>query len=139
MKTSAALRSRLARVRLLALDVDGVLTDGGILVAPDGSESKWFHVRDGLGIVALRRAGLKVAFVSGRSSPAVAARARELGVDAVREGVKDKAAALRELRGPFGLSAEETAFVGDDLVDLPAFSESAVRVAVADAHPRVSS
>jgi 3-deoxy-D-manno-octulosonate 8-phosphate phosphatase (KDO 8-P phosphatase) len=133
----SAVRRRLAAVRLLAFDVDGVLTDGGILVHPDGGESKWFHVRDGLGIVAAVRAGLSVAFVSGRRSAAVAARARELGVAADLQGVKDKAAALRELRGSLGVSREETAFLGDDVVDLPAYSESGVSVAVADAHPRV--
>jgi 3-deoxy-D-manno-octulosonate 8-phosphate phosphatase (KDO 8-P phosphatase) len=136
-RTLASVRSRLAPVRLLAFDVDGVLTDGGILVHPDGGESKWFHVRDGLGIVAALRAGLSVAFVSGRRSAAVAARARELGVAADLQGVKDKAAALRELRGSLGVSREETAFLGDDVVDLPAFAESGVAVAVADAHPRV--
>ena len=134
---AAAFRRRLARVRLLALDVDGVLTDGGILVAPDGTESKWFHVRDGLGIVAARRAGLRVAFVSGRTSAAVAARAKELRIDALRQGVKDKAAEVRALRGSFGAALAETLFVGDDLVDLPGFAESGVSVAVADAHPRV--
>jgi len=134
---SAALRPRLARIRLLAFDVDGVLTDGAILVAADGAESKTFHVRDGLGLVAARRAGLRIAFVSGRISAAVAARARELGVDALREGVRDKAAAVRELRRAFGATRSETLFVGDDLVDLPAFDESGVAIAVADAHPRV--
>ena len=132
----AALRRRLARVRLLAFDVDGVLTDGGILVAPDGGESKWFHVRDGLGIVAALRAGLLVAFVSGRTSEAVAARARELGVAACRQGVRDKAAEVRALRAELGVSREEVLFLGDDLVDLPAYTESGVAAAVADAHPR---
>lgn len=133
----SSLRGRLAPVKLLAFDVDGVLTDGGILVHPDGGESKWFHVRDGLGIVAALRAGLKVAFVSGRRSEAVAARARELGISADRQGVKDKAAEMRALREALGASREETAFLGDDVVDLPAFAEAGVSVAVADAHPRV--
>lgn len=136
-RTLAGLRRRLAAVHLLAFDVDGVLTDGGILVHPDGGESKWFHVRDGLGIVAAVRAGLSVAFVSGRRSAAVAARARELGVTADLQGVKDKASALRELRASLGVAREGTAFLGDDVVDLPAFAESGVAVAVADAHPRV--
>lgn len=132
----AALRRRLSVVRLLAFDVDGVLTDGGILVHPDGGESKWFHVRDGLGIVGALRAGLLVAFVSGRRSVAVAARARELGITSDRQGVKDKAAEMRALRAELGVSREEIAFLGDDIVDLPAYAESGVAVAVADAHPR---
>jgi 3-deoxy-D-manno-octulosonate 8-phosphate phosphatase (KDO 8-P phosphatase) len=117
--------------------VDGVLTDGSILVHPDGTESKSFHVRDGLGIVAALRAGLLVAFVSGRRSDAVAARARELGITAARQGVKDKAAEVRALRASLGVARGEVAFLGDDVVDLPAFAESGVAVAVADAHPRV--
>lgn len=132
-----ALRRRLAAVRLLAFDVDGVLTDGTLLVGPDGGESKRFHVRDGLGIVAALRAGLLVAFVSGRRSPAVAARAADLGITADRQGIRDKAAALRDLRASHSLTREETLFLGDDLVDLPAFAECGVPVAVADAHPRV--
>jgi 3-deoxy-D-manno-octulosonate 8-phosphate phosphatase (KDO 8-P phosphatase) len=131
----AAIRRRLARVRLLAFDVDGVLTDGTLLVHPDGGESKAFHVRDGLGIVAALRAGLLVAFVSGRTSSAVAARAAHLGITADRQGVKDKAAAMRALRASLGVSREETCFLGDDVVDLPAFAESGVAVAPADAHP----
>lgn len=135
--SAADLRRRLSAVRLLAFDVDGVLTDGGILVHPDGGESKWFHVRDGLGIVAALRAGLFVAFVSGRRSEAVAARARELGITEDRQGVKDKAAEMRLLRGGLGVALAETAFLGDDVVDLPAYAESGVAVAVADAHPVV--
>jgi 3-deoxy-D-manno-octulosonate 8-phosphate phosphatase (KDO 8-P phosphatase) len=133
---AAALEKRLAKIRLLAFDVDGTLTDGAILVHPDGGESKSFHVRDGLGIVAALRAGLFVAFVSGRSSAAVAARARELGITEDRQGVKDKASEMRAIRAGLGVAREETAFLGDDVVDLPAFAESGLAVAVADAHPR---
>ncbi len=136
-KDLAGLRRALAAIRFLAFDVDGVLTDGGILVGPDGGEWKRFDVRDGLGLVAARKAGLKVAFVSGRRSPAVAARARELGIDADRQGVKDKAAEMRALRAHFGLERPQTLFLGDDVVDLPAFDEAGVSVAVGDAHPRV--
>jgi 3-deoxy-D-manno-octulosonate 8-phosphate phosphatase (KDO 8-P phosphatase) len=124
-------------VSLLCFDVDGVLTDGGIAVGPDGGEWKRFHVRDGLGIVAALRAGLRVAFVSGRRSEAVAARARELGITADRQGVQDKAAEVRALRESLGASRGETLFLGDDVVDLPGFAESGVAVAVADAHPRL--
>ena len=133
---SPALRRRLSRIRLLAFDVDGVLTDGTIIVGPDGGEWKRFHVRDGLGIVAALRAGLLVAFVSGRRSPAVAARARELGITADRQGIKDKATEMRSLQASLGVSHSDTLFLGDDVVDLPAFAESGVAVAVGDAHPR---
>jgi YrbI family 3-deoxy-D-manno-octulosonate 8-phosphate phosphatase len=123
-------------VRLLCFDVDGVLTDGTIVVGPDGGEWKRFHVRDGLGIVAALRAGLMVAFVSGRCSPAVAARARELGITADRQGIRDKSAEVRALQASLGVSREETLFLGDDVVDLPGYAESGVAVAVGDAHPR---
>lgn len=135
-KPLAAIRRRLGAVRLLAFDVDGVLTDGGIYVGPDGTEWKRFHVRDGLAIVAARRAGLHVAFVSGRRSPAVAARAKELGITRDLQGVTDKAAAMRSLRTEFDLAREEVLFLGDDVVDLPGFSESGVAVAPGDAHAR---
>jgi 3-deoxy-D-manno-octulosonate 8-phosphate phosphatase (KDO 8-P phosphatase) len=125
------------RIRLLAFDVDGVLTDGRIIVGPDGGEWKRFHVRDGLGIVAALRAGLFVVFVSGRKSRAVAARARELRITANRPGIRDKAAEMRDLRDRLGVEKGETLFLGDDVVDLPAYSESGVAVAVGDAHPRV--
>ena len=136
-KGLSRIRRDLAAIRLLAFDVDGVLTDGGILVGPDGAEWKRFSVRDGLGLVAARRAGLKIAFVSGRRSPAVAARARELGVHADRQGVKDKAAEMRALRVRFGVERAQTLFLGDDVVDLPAFDECGIAVSVGDAHPRV--
>ncbi len=132
-----SLRRRLAAVRLVAFDVDGVLTDGGLWFGPEGGEWKRFDARDGLGLSALVRAGVHVAFVSGRTSPAVALRARGLGVAADLQGVTDKAAAVRDLRARFALDRPAVAFVGDDLVDLPAFAESGVSLCPADARPEV--
>lgn len=136
-KTLAAARRRLARVRLVCFDVDGVLTDGGLLFGPDGGEWKRFHSRDGLGLAALVRAGFLVAFVSGRVASCVALRARALGIAADLQGVKDKAAAVEELRGKHGLAGDQVAFVGDDLVDLPGFAAAGFGIAVADARPEV--
>jgi 3-deoxy-D-manno-octulosonate 8-phosphate phosphatase (KDO 8-P phosphatase) len=128
--------SRLARIELLALDVDGVLTDGRVLVGADGVERKLFSVIDGHGIVLVREAGVEVALVTRESSGIALARARKLGVRCV-EGAMDKRAVLRELREELGLSRPEVAYVGDDLPDLEAFAEAGVRIAVATARPEV--
>jgi 3-deoxy-D-manno-octulosonate 8-phosphate phosphatase (KDO 8-P phosphatase) len=92
-----ALAARCRALRLVLTDVDGVLTDGTVLILPDGSEAKSFHIRDGLGMVLARRAGLKLGLLSGRTSSSVAARAAELRLDVVRQGVSDKRAALEEI------------------------------------------
>ncbi len=135
MSMGETVRERARDVRLLVLDVDGVLTDGRLYLSPQGEEFKVFHVRDGSGIVAVRQAGIEVAIVSGRSSPAVQRRADELGIRHVRQGVGDKGAALQELLGALGLSAAQTACVGDDTPDLPLLRLARLAVAVADAHP----
>jgi 3-deoxy-D-manno-octulosonate 8-phosphate phosphatase (KDO 8-P phosphatase) len=131
------LRERARQVRLLVLDVDGVLTDGRIYMSATGEELKVFDVRDGYGLVAAQRAGVAVAIISGRDSPAVACRAAELGIGLIRQGVADKAAVLGEIQRQLGLGASETACVGDDVPDLPMLSMSTLAVAVADAHPSV--
>lgn len=130
-----AVLERARRVRLLVLDVDGVLTDGRLFVSPSGEELKVFHVRDGSGLVAIQRAGLTVAIVSGRDSPAVTRRARELGIRHVVQGVADKAVELRSLAHELGVAPEEIACVGDDTPDLPMLRLAGLAVAVADAHP----
>jgi len=117
MRDGAA--ERAARVRLFLTDVDGVLTDGGILYDASGLESKRFHVRDGHGIKMLQRAGVAVGIITGRSSEVVAIRARELGVGIVRQGASDKMAVWQEILAETGIPAGETAYVGDDIVDLP--------------------
>lgn len=128
---------RAQSVRLLILDVDGVLTDGSLYFGPAGEALKVFDVRDGHGIKMLQRGGLEVAFVSGRRSDAAYHRARELGVNRFFEGIRDKAAVLDELLAALKLTPEEVAAVADDLVDLPVLSRVGLAVAVADAVPEV--
>lgn len=132
-----ALQARAAAIELLVLDVDGVLTDGRITLTADGSELKSFHVRDGSAIVAWRALGNRVAIISGRTSPAVALRAAELGIDPVRQGVSDKRAALNGILRAAGKSLEQTCAIGDDLPDLPILSVVGLPIAVADACPEV--
>ena len=125
------------QVRLVALDVDGVLTDGGLHYDPEGREQKRFHVADGLGIKLLRRAGLEVAIISGRASPAVAARARELGIAHLHQGVEDKRALLDQLLARLELCPAQVAYMGDDLPDLPVLRVVGFPAAPADARPEV--
>lgn len=134
----ADLATRLAAVRLLAMDVDGVLTDGRIHWGDaTGSgeliELKSFDVKDGLGISVARAAGLPVAWITGRTSALVARRAHELRVEHLRQRVRDKAAALADLCRELQIPPGAAAFIGDDLNDLPAFETAGLRIAVADA------
>lgn len=126
----------LSRVALLALDVDGVLTDGRVLLGADGVERKHFSLVDGHGIAMVRDAGVEVAFITRESTGIAEARARKLRVRCY-EGVLDKAGALRALRGELGLSRAQVAYVGDDLPDLGAFDEAGVRIAVPGARAEV--
>jgi 3-deoxy-D-manno-octulosonate 8-phosphate phosphatase (KDO 8-P phosphatase) len=126
-------------IRLLVLDVDGVLTDGQLYFSARGEELKRFHVRDGAGIVQLLRAGLQIAVISGRESRAVERRMTELGVTWIRQGVQDKLAALRELLDILALGPQAVASVGDDVADLPLFEVVRLAIAVADAHASVKS
>jgi 3-deoxy-D-manno-octulosonate 8-phosphate phosphatase (KDO 8-P phosphatase) len=128
---------RPAAIRLLAFDVDGVFTDGRLLLGDDGAEYKVFHVRDGHGVRQLLEAGVAVAVVSGRNSPAVNRRMQELGVQHVFQGVKDKVAVLENLLGQLQVTVEQAAFVGDDRPDLPAMAYVGQSIAVADAHASV--
>ena len=127
--------ARARSIRLLVLDVDGVLTDGRLYLSADGEEMKVFHVRDGSGLVAMRRAGVEVAIISGRDSAAVARRASELGIERVLQGVADKGAALEALQDELGVAVEETACVGDDTPDLPMLRRAGLAIGVADSHP----
>ena len=112
------LRRRLKSIQLLVLDVDGVLTDGGLWFDAEGQLSKRFDVRDGLGIRLLQQEGLHLAFLSGGQGGATEVRARQLGIDHCLVGIKDKPAALTALQEQLGVSVEQTAFAGDDLNDL---------------------
>lgn len=130
-----AVFERARNIRLLVLDVDGVLTDGRLYLSAAGEELKVFHVRDGSGLVAVQRAGITVAIISGRDSAAVTRRAAELGIRYVRQGVADKGAALDQLLDELGVGAVETACVGDDTPDVPMLRRAGLAIGVADAHP----
>ncbi len=133
----AELAARAARIELLVLDVDGVLTDGSVVYADSGEELKRFHVRDGAGLKLWRAAGHRAAVVSGRSSAAVGRRMAELGVAPVLQGRDDKAAAFAEVLAAAGLTADRACAVGDDLADLAVMTLAGLAVAVADAAPEV--
>lgn len=125
-----------ARVRLLVLDVDGVLTDGRLYYGVRGETLKVFHVRDGLGVKRLAAAGVTVAVISGRRSVMTGRRCRELGIHHVFQGVEDKLPAFHRLRERLGLACGVCACVGDDLPDIPLMREVGLAFAVADAHPQ---
>ncbi|WP_174273823.1 KdsC family phosphatase [Sphingomonas bacterium] len=124
-------------IRLLLLDVDGVLTDGGLYYNADGEVLKRFNVRDGLGIKQLTAAGVAVAIISGRDSPVLRRRASELGIQHVHAGIADKAHAAATLQSTLGIPHSDTAAMGDDLPDLPLFNVAALRIAPADAEPEI--
>lgn len=128
-----------ARIRLLVLDVDGVLTDGRLYYGVRGEALKVFHVRDGLGLKLLAAAGVKVAVISGRRSGMTARRCRELGVRHLVQGVEDKLAAFHRLRARLGVTAGACACVGDDVPDVPLMREVGLSFAVADAHAQARS
>jgi len=126
--------AKLKRVKMLLLDVDGVLTDGSIVYNDSGEEIKAFNVKDGFGIRMLLDSGINVGIVTGRSSKAVYHRCHNLGISLIFDGVRDKAAALDTIFEQTRLPPQETAFVGDDLLDLPALKKVGLSIAVADAH-----
>ena len=125
--------NRLADLRLIAFDVDGVFTDGRIYLSDDGVETKAFHTQDGFGVRRLLDTGLAVAVISGRTSGAVERRMAELGVPHVILGCKDKVAALQDLAGSLGIDMQHCAFVGDDMPDLALLERVGISMAVANA------
>jgi 3-deoxy-D-manno-octulosonate 8-phosphate phosphatase (KDO 8-P phosphatase) len=126
-----------SKIELLVLDVDGVLTDGRIVLTPSGDEIKSFHVRDGSGMKYWKRVGKKLAIISGRGSAAVNIRAKDLGVDRVALNAKDKLPAYEAILRELEVGPEGTAVIGDDLPDLPLLWRCAFPVAVADAPEEV--
>jgi 3-deoxy-D-manno-octulosonate 8-phosphate phosphatase (KDO 8-P phosphatase) len=132
-----AVLSRAASFRLLILDVDGVLTDGGLFYGADGESIKRFNVLDGHGIKLLQQADVAVAIISARRSPIVARRAADLGIAHLFQGVHDKLSAFNALLAQTGLTAEQCGFIGDDVIDLPVLLRVGFAASVAQGHPEV--
>ncbi len=131
--SDSELQTRLAQVKLFAIDVDGVLTDGGLYYTESGEELKKFNVKDGLGLRRVLEAGIEVAFVSANQSRSTLHRAKKLGIVHALIGVSDKLAVLQNLCKELNVSLTQVAYVGDDLVDLPILESVGVPIAVADA------
>ena len=130
---TSEVQKRAARIKLLLMDCDGVMTDGRVWLFENGEEQKGFHTRDGLGIELLHRAGLKSGIISGRTSAAVKKRAAGLGMSYVIQGCEDKQKVFAETLDHAGVENLEVAFIGDDLNDVPLMLQSGLGVAVADA------
>jgi len=131
------LAQRCAAIRLLLTDVDGVLTDGGVILDNQGVESKCFNIRDGLAIRLWQQAGGQAGFVTSRSSQVVKLRAAELDLEVIRQGVKDKLPEVQAIAAALKLRPEEIAYVGDDLPDVPTIRYAGLGIAVADAPEEV--
>lgn len=131
------LRRRAAAVKLLIMDVDGVLTDGRIFIRDNGEEIKAFHTLDGHGIKMLHQYGIQTAIITGRDAPSVAVRVKQLGIGYYFKGIADKRAAYIELRRLLGMAEAECAYIGDDVVDLPVMVRCGLPVAVPTAHELV--
>ena len=130
-----ALHSKARAIKLVAFDIDGIMTDGRLYFTSLGDEIKAFNVKDGLGLKLLRDSGVEVAIITGRTSELVNRRARDLKIDKLIQGREDKKAALQELMAQENLSAEQVAYMGDDLPDLGAIRAAGLGVTVADAMP----
>lgn len=136
-RMDAALKERALGIRMLILDVDGVLTDGKLYFDHAGNEMKAFNTRDGMGMKALQKAGIEVAVITGRKSESVAIRMEQLGIKHVYQGREDKLEAFLDLLNKTGLDAQQTCFAGDDWIDLPVLMRVGLAVSVADAEERV--
>ncbi len=133
------LNERARKIKLLIMDCDGVLTDGRLYYSAAGEDLKVFHVRDGQGIVDWHNAGFRTGLISGRNSPIVELRGKQLGIEFIFQGRKEKISALNELILASGILREEVAFIGDDTPDVEVFPLVGLAVAVADAHEAVRS
>lgn len=131
---SPELKARASRIKLLILDVDGVLTDGRIYIRDTGEEIKSFHTLDGHGLKMLQQSGVQTAIITGRDAPSVAIRVQQLGINYYFKGIHDKRATYAQLREQAGVDKDECAFVGDDVVDLPVMVHCGLAVAVPQAH-----
>lgn len=130
--SAETLTASLQKIKLLALDVDGVLTDGTIYISPAGEVFKGFNAKDGMGISCALRNNLQIAVITGRQSPIVERRCEELGIKLFMQSVKDKRLALQKMAQELGLTREEIAYMGDDLNDIPAFKASGLNFVPAD-------
>ncbi len=137
MKITTAVKRRARRVRLVIMDVDGVLTDAGMYYAESGEELKKFNTRDGHGIVLVHSAGIRTAFITRERTPIFTRRAAKLGVTEVHQGVLDKLPVVKRILETFGLAPEEACFIGDDVGDLEAMRYVGLAAAVADALPPI--
>jgi 3-deoxy-D-manno-octulosonate 8-phosphate phosphatase (KDO 8-P phosphatase) len=137
MNISEEIIARARQIKLLLLDCDGVLTDGGLYYTFDGKRvlegAKVFHIHDGHGLKLAREAGLKVGIISGRISPALTARARDLQIDYLHQGIDDKLSVYEQIKTAEGFTDDKIAYVGDDLPDLPIMRRVGLAIAVADA------
>ena len=124
-------------IKLIVFDVDGVLTDGRLILGENGNEYKSFYVRDGQGLVMLMKTECDVAVITARTSNIVAERMASLGIKHIYQGVENKGQALKKLIDKLSITFAEVAYVGDDVIDLPAMNKVALPIAVADAHPEV--
>ena len=136
-KITGTIKSISKNIKLLLLDVDGVLTDGTIILDCQGNELKAFHVRDGHGIKLAQRAGIIIGLITGRKSEVVNIRARELGIEEVHQGAHEKLAIYESLLAKYGARDSEVAFMGDDIVDLDLLKRAGLAATVADCDPAV--
>lgn len=131
--------SKAARIKLILFDIDGVLTDGMVIVHADGTESKNFAIRDGIAMVWAQRTGVRVGFLSARNSPTTAHRAAQLGITLIYQGVLNKLASYEQILADLGLADEDVAYMGDDIVDLAVLRRAGLSSAPADAVEEVRS
>ena len=131
------LKARAQKIKLVIFDVDGVMTDGSLFIGDDGQEYKMFNTQDGLGMRLLKKSGIKLAIITGRNSNSVLIRAENLEVDYFYQGISDKREAFNDLIKKTGLKAEECAFMGDDIVDLPPMLQSGLAITVPGSHDEV--
>ncbi len=130
-------KKRASTVKMIVMDVDGTLTDGSIFVLPDGEEVKAYNVKDGLGILLAQLAGIKTAIITGKTSKSLEMRAKKLRIDELHQGVLDKKPVLDAILKKHHLTAEEVAYIGDDIGDLEVIRSVGLAAAVADAHPAI--
>ena len=133
------LAAKAAKIKLILLDVDGVLTDGAVVIYGDGSESKRFHIRDGISLVWAQRAGITVGLLSARNSPTTAQRAAQLGITLVHQGVVSKISTYDQIVGDMVLADDDVAYMGDDIVDLAVLARVGLSAAPSDAVAEVRS